>query len=153
MGAYGFIALIFGCGAVLGALMTYSSFAHGVETSATVIKGGTARGEATIEFTTEDGQLVRTRIGGSEVGRTGDTSKIRYSPGDPSDVSGAGWENLTVDIVKTLAVAVVAAYGAVMTYRRIRRRPRAAPVTPDHRSPRTSATQSPHARRASRERA
>jgi hypothetical protein len=50
-----------------------------VETSATVIKTGGARQGAIVEFRTRDGHLVRADVPGSEVGRTGDTSRIRYA--------------------------------------------------------------------------
>jgi hypothetical protein len=68
------------------------------------------------------------------VGRTGDTSRIRYSADDPTNVVGAGRESLVVNILTPLVFAFIAIYAAAMTYRRMRDRPRAALITYRRRS-------------------
>jgi hypothetical protein len=79
----GVAAAIFGFAAAAMGITSFSVYVDGVETSATVINAGGARQGAIVEFRTRDGHLVRTDVPGSEVGRTGDTSRIRYAAGGP----------------------------------------------------------------------
>jgi hypothetical protein len=126
-------AAIFGFAAAAMGITSFSVYVDGVETSATVINAGGARQGAIVEFRTRDGHLVRTDVPGSEVGRTGDTSRIRYAAGDPTNVVGAGKFTLVMHMASTIVFAYVAFRAAVFAYGRIRHQPRAEPTPPERR--------------------
>lgn len=126
-------AAIFGFAAAGTGITSFSVYVDGVETSTTVIKTGGARQGAIVEFRTRDGHLVRADVPGSEVGRTGDSSRIRYPADDPTNVVGAGKFTLAMHITSTIVFAYVAFRAAVFAYGRIRHQPRPEPTPPDRR--------------------
>jgi hypothetical protein len=126
-------AAIFGFAAAGMGITSFSVYVDGVETSATVIKTGGARQGAIVEFRTRDGHLVRADVPGSEVGRTGDSSRIRYPADDPTNVVGAGKFTLAMHITSTIVFAYVAFRAAVFAHGRIRHQPRPEPTPPDRR--------------------